>query len=64
MANIISESPLVLNAPDPREANANGSNPPEIMSLERVGAVDGAIPEVVSSEDDNSQTETQNINGE
>jgi hypothetical protein len=63
MTNNISESPLPSNDSQDGGANANGTNTVEMMSLERVGAVDGAVPEVVSSEDDNSQTETQNING-
>ena len=61
---MISQSPLVLHAQDSGEANANSCNPHEMISLEAVGAVDGAVPEVVSSEEDNSQTETHNINGE
>ena len=61
MTNNISDSPLPSNDSQGADANANGTNSLEMMSLERVGAVDGAVPEVVSSEEDNSHTETQNI---
>ena len=63
MTNNISDSPLPSHDSKGGEDSANGSVSDEMMSLERVGAVDGAVPEVVSSEDDNSQTESQNING-
>ena len=43
--------------------NKNGDDSSHMTSLEEVGSVDGATPEVASSEEDSSGGNTQTLNG-
>ena len=61
MKNNISAPPNETN--NVEEKNSDGEKFDNIISLEEAGSVDGATPEVVSSEEDNTEGNTQNLNG-
>ena len=61
MKNNISGPPHEIN--NVEEKKSYGDKLEYIISLEEAGSVDGATPEVVSSEEDNTEGYTQNSNG-
>ena len=61
MKNNISAPPNEIN--NVEEKSSHGEKLENIISLEEAGSVDGATPEVVSSEEDNNEGNTQNLNG-
>ena len=61
MKNNISVPPHEINTVE--ERNSDGEKFDNIVSLEEAGSVDGATPEVVSSEEENAEGNTQNLNG-
>ena len=63
MKNNTSGTSLETNYVDGDEKDRNEDNTVHVISLEETGSVDGATPEVVSSEEDNTGENAQNING-
>ena len=61
MKNNIPSPPQDLS--NAEDKNKNGDNSSQMISLEEVGSVDGATPDVVSSEEDSSGGNTQTLNG-
>ena len=63
MTNIIPDPPKTSSASQDDESSEVAANFNEMMSLEQVGSVDGAVPEVALSEEDKSETTVHTING-
>ena len=63
MKNNTSGTSLEANNVDGDEKDRNEDNTGHIISLEEAGSVDGATPEVVSSEEDNTEENARNVNG-
>ena len=61
MTNVILDPPSTSSTSQDDETSEVGENSNEMMSLEQVGSVDGAVPEVALSEDDKSETTIHNI---
>lgn len=54
---------LEANNVDGDEKDKNEDNTSNVISLEEAGSLDGATPEVVTSEEDNPVENAQNVNG-
>ena len=63
MKDNISGTSLETNNLDVDEKDNNRDNASHVISLEEVGSVDGATPDVVSSEEDNTGENERNVNG-
>ena len=63
MKDNTSGTSLETNNVDVDEKDNNRDNASHVISLEEAGSVDGATPEVVSSEEDNTGENERNVNG-
>ena len=63
MKNNVSGPTQEINNIEEVDINKNEDRSDAIISLEEVGSVDGATPEVASSEEDNAEENTQTLNG-